>query len=70
MLILKILSFIIVYVIKQRLFKQKVSIQRLIYALILAFIFYPTMQKTLTKVEYIRDLETYVEWIIMLILFV
>ena len=66
MLILKILSFIIVYVIKQRLFKQKVRIQHILYILILTLWTRPVLQQSLERQELAPFLDKILDYIMML----
>lgn len=66
MLILKILSFIIVYVIKQRLFKQKVRIQHIVYILILTLWTRPVLQQSLERQELAPFLDKILDYIMML----
>jgi len=65
-LILKILSFIIVYVIKQRLFKQKVRIQHIVYILILTLWTRPVLQQSLERQELAPFLDKILDYIMML----
>jgi hypothetical protein len=64
--ILKILSFIIVYVIKQRLFKQKVRIQHIVYILILTLWTRPVLQQSLERQELAPFLDKILDYIMML----
>ena len=66
MFILKILSFIIVYVIKQRLFKQKVRIQHIVYILILTLWTRPVLQQSLERQELAPFLDKILDYIMML----
>ena len=66
MLILKILSFIIVYVIKQRLFKQKVRIQHIVYILILTFWTRPVLQHALERQELAPFLDKIIDYVMIL----
>lgn len=66
MLILKILSFIIVYVIKQRLFKQKIKIQHIVYILILTLWTRPVLQQSLERQELAPFLDKILDYIMML----
>ncbi|UXM65481.1 hypothetical protein [Megaira polyxenophila phage MAnkyphage_25.80] len=66
MFILKILSFIIVYVIKQRLFKQKVRIQHIVYILILTLWTKPVLQQSLERQELAPFLDKILDYIMML----
>ena len=66
MLFLKILSFIIVYVIKQRLFKQKIKIQHIIYILILTLWTRPILQQSLERQELAPFLDKVIDYIMML----
>jgi len=63
---LKILSFIIVYVIKQRLFKQKIKIQHIIYILILTLWTRPILQQSLERQELAPFLDKVIDYIMML----
>lgn len=66
MFILKILSFIIVYVIKQRLFKQKIRIQHIVYILILTLWTRPVLQQSLERQELAPFLDKILDYIMML----
>lgn len=66
MFILKILSFIIVYVIKQRLFKQKIKIQHIVYILILTLWTRPVLQQSLERQELAPFLDKTLDYIMML----
>lgn len=66
MLFLKILSFIIVYIIKQRLFKQKIKIQHIIYILILTLWTRPILQQSLERQELAPFLDKVIDYIMML----
>ena len=66
MLILKILSFIIVYVIKKSLFKQKVRIQHIVYILILTLWTRPVLQQSLERQELAPFLDKILDYIMML----
>jgi len=63
---LKILSFIIVYVIKQRLFKQKVRIQHIVYILILTLWTRPILQQSLERQELAPFLDKVIDYTMML----
>jgi len=65
-LILKILSFIIVYVIKQRLFKQKIKIQHIVYILILTLWTRPVLQQSLERQELAPFLDELIDYLIMI----
>jgi hypothetical protein len=65
-LFLKILSFIIVYIIKQRLFKQKIKIQHIIYILILTLWTRPILQQSLERQELAPFLDKVIDYIMML----
>lgn len=66
MLFLKILSFIIVYVIKQRLFKQKIKIQHIVYILILTLWTRPVLQQSLERQELAPFLDKILDYIMVL----
>lgn len=66
MFFLKILSFIIVYVIKQRLFKQKIKIQHIVYILILTLWTRPVLQQSLERQELAPFLDKILDYIMML----
>ena len=66
MFILKILSFIIVYVIKQRLFKQKIKIQHIVYILILTLWTRPVLQQSLERQELAPFLDELIDYLIMI----
>lgn len=66
MLIFKILSFIIVYVIKQRLFKQKIKIQHIVYIVILTLWTRPILQQSLERQELAPFLDKILDYIMML----
>jgi len=63
---LKILSFIIVYVIKQRLFKQKIKIEHIVYILILTLWTRPVLQQSLERQELAPFLDKILDYIMML----
>jgi hypothetical protein len=63
---LKILSFIIVYIIKQRLFKEKIKIQHIIYILILTLWTRPILQQSLERQELAPFLDKVIDYIMML----
>jgi len=64
----KILSFIIVYVIKQRLFKQKIRIQHIVYILILTLWTRPVLQQSLERQELAPFLDKVIDYIMMLLI--
>ena len=66
MFFLKILSFIIVYVIKQRLFKQKIKIEHIVYILILTLWTRPVLQQSLERQELAPFLDKILDYIMML----
>lgn len=66
MFILKTLSFIIVYIIKQRLFKEQIKIQHIIYILILTLWTRPILQQSLERQELAPFLDKIVDYVMML----
>lgn len=68
MFFFKILSFIIVYVIKQRLFKQKIRIQHIVYILILTLWTRPVLQQSLERQELAPFLDKVIDYIMMLLI--
>gem|GEM_PF-7104233 len=70
MFLLKILTYIIAYILKQKLLKKKISIQTIIYVLLILFGLRPVLEKALTRVELITELNVYIEYLVMLVLFI
>lgn len=68
MFILKTLSFIIVYIIKQRLFKEQIKIQHIIYILILTLWTRPILQQSLERQELAPFLDKIVDYVMMLVI--
>ena len=66
MFFLKILSYIIVYVIKQRLTKQNVKVHHIIYLLILTLYTKPVLQYSLERQELAPFLDKFLDYITML----
>ena len=66
MFIFKTLSFIIVYIIKQRLFKEQIKIQHIIYILILTLWTRPILQQSLERQELAPFLDKIVDYVMML----
>jgi hypothetical protein len=64
--ILKTLSFIIVYIIKQRLFKEQIKIQHIVYILILTLWTRPILQQSLERQELAPFLDKIVDYVMML----
>jgi hypothetical protein len=64
--ILKTLSFIIVYIIKQRLFKEPIRIQHIVYILILTFWTRPVLQHALERQELAPFLDKIIDYVMML----
>lgn len=65
-LILKILSFIVTYLIKQRLLEQKVKIEHIVYILILMLWTRPVLQQSLERQELVPFLDELIDYLIMI----
>lgn len=69
MFIFKILSYITIYIIKQKLIKEKINIKKIIYALILIIYTKPTLENAITRSDLLIDFNIYMDLIITTILF-
>jgi hypothetical protein len=65
-LILKTLSFIITYLIKQRLLEQKVKIEHIVYILILMLWTRPVLHDALKRQELVPFLDELIDYLIMI----
>ena len=70
MLIFKILIYIIIYAIKQRLLNEKINIKTVIYVLILSLYTKPVLEMAISRNDLLQDLNTYIDWIIMLVILI